>query len=169
MPIVELVKVGSLGFATAILFLSYRLLNKLMESERFEGENLLVRCRVIQIFMGASIAVILIGMTWELTNRFIDPDIIVRFDVTPTDTAGVKVKVHGKIIDLTTNDGIPMRDEYQVSLNLVEIDRRIRRLNRDMEYLGKRAEGSNNELNVIKKKQVRDELETAAFTEESGI
>ncbi len=163
--IVELVKLGVLGFATAILIFSFLLLQKVMGQKEFEGDNLLVRCKEIRIFMLMSIVVILIGMAWEL----FDPRVTVKFDVSPIDTVGLVVKVGGEEIDIKNGGEVPMRDRYQVSLNLVEIDRTIRDLTRIKERLQLNSDGARNQLLTIKQQQAKEELKSASIDGEAGL
>lgn len=163
--IVELVKLGFLGFATAIIVFSFLLLQKIVETKEIDGENLVVRCREIRIFMLMSILVIFIGMAWEV----IDPHVTVKFNVSPQDAKGLIVKVDGKIIDITKEGGTSIRDRYNVFLDLVAIDREMRNLALVNERFKESSEGAKNQLKSLKKQDAREELQAAAQENEAGI
>lgn len=156
--IVELVKLGFLGFATAILILSYLLLQKVMASKDFEGENLLVRCREIRLFMLMSLIVIVVGMIWDL----MDPKINIKFDVSPEESVSdLVVKADGKKVNLD-GENVQMRDDNEVSINLFALYKK-------MNFLESRSVGANNELNSMKAQQAQNILQEAGDTEEAGI
>ena len=156
--IVELVKLGFLGFATAILILSYLLLQKVMASKDFEGENLLIRCREIRLFMLMSFGVILVGMTWDL----LDPKVNIKFDVSPKAISKeMEVRVSATPVNISGED-VQLQNRNEVSIDLTELDRKIFQLERD-------AEGKQNYLNTIKIDQVQALLHDAPQTEEAGI
>ena len=156
--IVELVKLGFLGFATAILILSYLLLQKVMASKDFEGENLLIRCREIRLFMLMSFGVILVGMTWDL----LDPKINVKFDVAPKAISKeMEVRVSAAPVNLSGED-VQLQNRNEVSIDLTELDRKIFQLERD-------AEGTQNYLKALKIEQAQALLHDAPQTEEAGI
>ncbi|CAK8722653.1 hypothetical protein GCAAIG_12320 [Candidatus Electronema halotolerans] len=156
--IVELVKLGFLGFATAILILSYLLLQKVMASKDFEGENLTIRCREIRLFMLMSFGVILVGMTWDL----LDPKINIKFDVTPEEIAhDLVVKAAGKKVDINGED-VPMQDENEVSINLFALYKRLN-------FMESSSAGASNELKNLKARQAQNIFHEAGQTEEAGI
>ena len=156
--IVELVKLGFLGFATAILILSYLLLQKVMASKDFEGENLLIRCREIRLFMLMSFGVILVGMTWDL----LDPKINIKFDVSPKAiTKEMEVRVSATPVKINGED-VQLQNRNEVSIDLTELDRKIFQLERD-------AEGTQNYLKALKIEQAQALLHDAPQTEEAGI
>ena len=156
--IVELVKLGFLGFATAILILSYLLLQKVMASKDFEGENLLIRCREIRLFMLMSFGVILVGMTWDL----LDPKVNVKFDVSPkTIVKDMEVRVSATPVHINGED-VQLQNRSEVSIDLTELDKKIFRLETD-------ATGTQNYLKVMKIQQAEALLQDAPQTEEAGI
>lgn len=164
--IVELVKLGFLGFATAILVFSYTLLQRIMGSKDFEGDNLLIRCKEIRIFMAVSILVILIGMVWE----FINPHVAVTLDIAPEDNAGnLKIKLAGKPIDIKDANVITVHNGSQFSLDLSHFDRKIRQLNVDVERLTEDLEGTKNEIKQMKAQQVKTEISTSANNKDEGL
>jgi hypothetical protein len=164
MPLVDLVKLGFLGFAVAVILLSFVLLQKLMNSSEFEGENLLIRCKQIHRFMLMSIAVIFIGMTWELASRMIQPQVNVRFDVSPKDNeAMLAIKAGKKKVDISKDEEVQMQDGDEVSLDLVELDRKIREMKGEIE----RHAGASNQLNILKQQRASEEFDAAKG--EAGI
>jgi hypothetical protein len=158
--IVELVKLGFLGFATAILILSYLLLQKVMASKDFEGENLTIRCREIRLFMLMSFGVILVGMTWDL----LDPKINIKFDVAPEEIvtdSNIVVKVAGRKVDLNGED-VQMQNRDEVSIALSALYSKLN-------FAKSSSEGANNELKNLKAQQAQNILHEAGQTEEAGI
>ncbi|MDU9050162.1 MAG: hypothetical protein Q3M30_15045 [Candidatus Electrothrix sp. Rat3] len=156
--IVELVKLGFLGFATAILVLSYLLLQKIMTSKDFEGDNLLIRCREIRLFMLMSFGVILVGMTWDL----LDPKVNVKFDVSPKGiTKEMEIRVSATPVNINGED-VQMQNRNEVSIDLTELDRKIFRLETD-------AAGTQNYLKAMKIQQAQTLLHDAPQSEEAGI
>jgi hypothetical protein len=156
--IVELVKLGFLGFATAILILSYLLLQKVMASKDFEGENLKIRCREIRLFMLMSFGVILVGMAWDL----LDPKVNVRFNVSPKGIAKeIEIRVSAAPVDINGED-VQMQNRNEVSIDLTGLDRKIFRLETD-------AAGTQNYLKVMKIQQAQELLHYAPQPEEEGI
>lgn len=156
--IVELVKLGFLGFATAILILSYSLLQKVMSSKDIEGENLQIRCKEIRLFMLMSFAVILVGMTWDL----LDPKINIKFDVAPEEIVNdLVVKAAGKKVKLNGDD-VQMQDDNVVSISLFSLYKKLN-------FLESSSAGASNELKQMKAQQTQESLHEAVQNEEAGI
>ena len=165
MSIVELVKVGFLGFAVAIMLLSFFLLQKIMSSSSFEGENLIIRCQQVHRFMLMSLAVILIGMGWELASRMVSPHVSIRFDITPPYNDNIKdirVKAGNKRVDISKDENVQMEmeDGDEVSLDLSPLTVRIS----EME---KRYEGYENHMKTLQQQRAAEEFKAAP--EEAGI
>jgi hypothetical protein len=166
MPLVDLVKLGFLGFAVAVILLSFFLLQKIMSSSDFEGENLLIRCKQIHRFMLMSIAVILIGMTWELASRMIQPEVNVRFDISPKDKETIEeivVKAGRKKVDISKEEDVQMKEGDEVSLDLVAFAMKIR----DIQNQVDRYVGVDNQLKVLKQQHADEEFDAAK--KEAGI
>jgi hypothetical protein len=130
MPVVELVKVGFLGFAVVIMYLAYNSLRNLVASKA-SPEVLMVFAREIRIFMGISILVVALGIVWEQLN----PKVEVVLDVYPSDIAGYGVKVAGNSIKLPAEKTISLQDGSQIVLELVNFERRIKELEVQIEGL----------------------------------
>jgi len=162
--LLEFATEGFLAFATGLLLLSYLLLRKIIASKDNDGKNLLIRCNMIQKFMAASIFVIIMGMVSEYLN----PKIIIKFDVSPKDTEGLVVKVGGEEINITSSDDINIRDRYEISLDLVKLDRKLRDLSSSLSYTEDVLKGLKNELAILKKHQVK-EYRKSISSEEEGI
>ncbi|MDM8540400.1 hypothetical protein QUF90_04865 [Desulfococcaceae bacterium HSG9] len=163
--LVELVKLGSLGFSTAIMIFTFLLLRKIIQSESFEGENLLIRCKEIRIYMVMSIFVILIGMFWEL----MDPKVTITLDISPQDIDGYAVKIGGQNIDIKKQNSIVVRNRYEVSVDLVRMDRRIINLNNKISSLENQVKGSENLIGDLKRAQLTNQIKDDKNNDEAGI
>jgi hypothetical protein len=80
-PVVELVKVGFLGFAVVALLFSFRLLRGITERSDLSDSAVSIRAREIRIYMGLSIVVVSLGLLWE----WMTPKVTLFVDVNPND------------------------------------------------------------------------------------
>jgi len=166
MPLVDLVKLGFLGFSVAVLLLSFFLLQKIMTSSSYEGDNLLIRCKQVHRFMLMSIAVIIIGMTWELASRLIKPQIDLVFDISPNDKElleNMTIKVGKSRIDMSKEEDVQVKDGEEITIDVNKLDRKVRDMAKEIE----RYAGVKNQLNILQQQKASEEFESAA--KEAGI
>jgi hypothetical protein len=121
--IVDLVKLGFLGFAAAIVFYSFSLMNNVMNCDQIKEGEVVARAKEIRIFMAMSILVIIIGMIWE----FFNPRVAIVLNFAPDELiaqpgGGLKVKLDGNPIDLAKNTKVVVsRDTNGLSLDFTGI------------------------------------------------
>jgi TolA-binding protein len=88
----------------------------------------------------------------------------VRFDVSPKDNeAMLAIKAGKKKVDISKDEEVQMQDGDEVSLDLVELDRKIREMKGEIE----RHAGASNQLNILKQQRASEEFDAAKG--EAGI
>jgi hypothetical protein len=121
-PIVELVKVGFLGFAVVALLFSFRLLRGITERSDLTDNAVSIRAREIRIYMGLSIVVVSLGLFWE----WMTPKVTLYVDVNPNDMEGVVIRVGALPVEWKQGKTIELPDHQELTLDLVKLDRELR-------------------------------------------
>jgi hypothetical protein len=123
MILVELVKVGFLGFAVVVLLLSFRLLRGITDRSDLPDSAVSIRAREIRVYMGLSILVIALGLFWDQTH----PQVTLLVDVRPDDMEGFAISVGAQPVDWKEGKRTVALGRYQeMTLDLVKIDRKLR-------------------------------------------
>lgn len=156
--LVDLVKAGVLGFAVAIMLLAYFALRNLTSQLNAPTAALALIAREIRIFMGLSLAVVALGIGWELIN----PKIQVSIDVSPRDIAGYDVRVSGESIKLPEAKNVSLQKGNQIVLELIKFEREIHSLHAQIEGLKEQTKL------VRQAQQIQATTETQR-TKESGL
>lgn len=133
--LIELVKAGVLGFAVAIMVLAYLTLRQLANQLNAPPTALAIIARTIWIYMGLSLAVVIMGIVWH----WISPEIQVSIDISPRDISGYDVRVAGESKKSPELKAILLRSGNEIVLELTEFERQINRLRVEIEGLKEQA------------------------------
>lgn len=160
--IYELVKLGFLGFATAVLVFSYLLLQKITNATGQPQKELSIKLQHIRLFMFVSLAVIIFGLVWDR----MDPEVRLRFSVMPENKSGLVIKVDGyelnELLSKIKTGHVPVKNRFNISIDAYELFRQI-------DDLRSVAQGANNRINKTKQESAIGEIKADIKSGEAGI
>ena len=155
LPLVELVKLGFLGFAVAMMLMCFYALIKMMKlSREIPREQFAVMSRTIIFFLGGTLFAIGLG----IVSAYVSPEVNVVFEVTPASLGedDFRVKVAGKRLQLPAEFEAPIKDRNQVTIDLSGITDQVKLLEWDVKSLKAQMEQATEKINALNSQRVSD-------------
>lgn len=144
--LVNLVQLGFLGFAVAIMFLAFRLLQELVKNQGQNPQSLKLKMISVIFFMGLSVVVIALGIWFS----FKDParQVTIALNLYPKDDEMLSViNVRGPFVgeeepNFAETLLMQVRNESEVTIDFLDLRDALVALKREKEANARRAEGA---------------------------
>jgi len=150
--LLELVRLGFLGFAAVLLWFSYNLLVKIIENPNENHSLVRMQFKTIKFFMLMSLVVITVGLSWEMLN----PKVTIRLSAIPNND-NLIIKIANKAIKLNEdNSYVVNKDENDIIIDATGLNKILDNVKKDLKS---KTEVNIEKRNEIAKRMIEEGLE----------